>query len=248
MAGQADSLKSILFALFANSAIAVAKGIAAFITGSGAMLAEAIHSVADAGNQLLLILGLRQTRKAAHRRPSPRFWQEHLLLVVPGGGDPVQPRRHVLGLRGGAQAAAPGSAELSLGRHRRAGFRHCSGRRVALGLHARGEQGAPRAQYLPMVPAQPQQRPDRRFRRGHRRPARPGVRPDRHRRHAGDRQSAVGRGRHRFHRRPADRHRRIRGGRSQGPVDRPERGANAPWTRWRDFSVPGPKSASCSAC
>jgi len=63
MAGQADSLKSILFALFANSAIAVAKGIAAAITGSGAMLAEAVHSVADSGNQLLLILGLRQTRK-----------------------------------------------------------------------------------------------------------------------------------------------------------------------------------------
>ena len=63
MAGQADSLKSILYALFANSAIAVAKGVAAFITGSGAMLAEAIHSVADAGNQLLLILGLKQTRK-----------------------------------------------------------------------------------------------------------------------------------------------------------------------------------------
>lgn len=64
MAGQADSLKSILFALFANSAIAVAKGFAALVTGSGAMLAEAIHSVADAGNQLLLILGLKQTRKA----------------------------------------------------------------------------------------------------------------------------------------------------------------------------------------
>jgi cation diffusion facilitator family transporter len=64
MAGQPDSLKSILFALFANSAIAVAKGIAALVTGSGAMLAESIHSVADAGNQLLLILGLRQTRKA----------------------------------------------------------------------------------------------------------------------------------------------------------------------------------------
>ncbi len=64
MAGQADSLKSVLFALFANTAIAVAKGIAALVTGSGAMLAEAIHSVADAGNQLLLILGLRQTHKA----------------------------------------------------------------------------------------------------------------------------------------------------------------------------------------
>ena len=64
MAGQADSLKSVLFALFANTAIAIAKGIAAAVTGSGAMLAEAIHSVADAGNQLLLILGLRQTHKA----------------------------------------------------------------------------------------------------------------------------------------------------------------------------------------
>jgi len=63
MSGQADSLKSILFALFANTAIAIAKGVAAFLTGSSAMLAEAIHSVADAGNQLLLILGLRQTRK-----------------------------------------------------------------------------------------------------------------------------------------------------------------------------------------
>ena len=63
MAGQADSLKSILYALFANTAIAIAKGVAAVLTGSGAMLAEAIHSVADAGNQLLLILGLRQTRR-----------------------------------------------------------------------------------------------------------------------------------------------------------------------------------------
>ncbi len=64
MSGQADSLKSILFALFANSAIAVAKGVAAAVTGSGAMLAEAIHSVADSCNQLLLILGLKQTKKA----------------------------------------------------------------------------------------------------------------------------------------------------------------------------------------
>jgi len=63
MSGQADSLKSILYALFANTAIAVAKGVAAVMTGSGAMLAEAVHSVADAGNQLLLILGLRQTKK-----------------------------------------------------------------------------------------------------------------------------------------------------------------------------------------
>ncbi|MDZ4731242.1 MAG: cation transporter, partial [Xanthomonadales bacterium] len=58
-----DSLKSILFAFFANLSIAIAKGFAAIYTGSGAMLAETIHSFADAGNQLLLILGLRQTRQ-----------------------------------------------------------------------------------------------------------------------------------------------------------------------------------------
>ena len=55
MSASPDSLKSILFALGANSAIAVAKGFAALHTGSGAMLAEAIHSVADSGNQLLLL-------------------------------------------------------------------------------------------------------------------------------------------------------------------------------------------------
>jgi len=58
-----DSLKSILFAFFANLSIAIAKGFAALYTGSGAMLAETIHSLADAGNQLLLVLGLRQTHK-----------------------------------------------------------------------------------------------------------------------------------------------------------------------------------------
>lgn len=62
MAG-ANSLRSILYALGANTAIAIAKGVAAAITGSGAMLAESIHSLADAGNQLLLLLGLKQTRK-----------------------------------------------------------------------------------------------------------------------------------------------------------------------------------------
>jgi len=59
----ADSTKAILFALGANSGIAVTKFGAAFYTGSGAMLAEAIHSVADAANQLLLLLGMRQAKR-----------------------------------------------------------------------------------------------------------------------------------------------------------------------------------------
>lgn len=47
MSHQSNSLKSIFFALGANSAIFIAKLAAALVTGSGAMLAEAIHSLAD---------------------------------------------------------------------------------------------------------------------------------------------------------------------------------------------------------
>ncbi|HLM52683.1 MAG TPA: cation diffusion facilitator family transporter [Pseudoxanthomonas sp.] len=65
MAGGADSTRAILFALGANFAIAVAKGVAAVFTGSGAMLAETVHSLADCGNQLLLLLGLRQSKRPA---------------------------------------------------------------------------------------------------------------------------------------------------------------------------------------
>ena len=60
-----SSLKSIFLALGANFFIAVAKTIAAVITGSGAMLAEAIHSGADCGNQLLLLFGIKNAEKPA---------------------------------------------------------------------------------------------------------------------------------------------------------------------------------------
>jgi cation diffusion facilitator family transporter len=64
MSAQADSLKSILFALGANFAIAVAKTAGAVFTGSSSMLAEAIHSYADCGNQALLIWGLKEAKSA----------------------------------------------------------------------------------------------------------------------------------------------------------------------------------------
>lgn len=60
MSGQANSLKAILLALGANFAIFLSKLVAALVTGSGAMLAEAVHSLADCGNQGLLLLGMRQ--------------------------------------------------------------------------------------------------------------------------------------------------------------------------------------------
>ncbi len=67
MSGKADSTKTIFFALGANFLIFVAKLITAEITGSGAMLAEAVHSMADCGNQVLLLFGMRH----AKRNPSP---------------------------------------------------------------------------------------------------------------------------------------------------------------------------------
>ena len=65
MSAQADSLKSIFFALGANFAIALAKTVGAVFTGSASMLAEAIHSFADCGNQALLIWGLKEAKRAA---------------------------------------------------------------------------------------------------------------------------------------------------------------------------------------
>ena len=64
MSGKADSLRSVLYALGANLAIALAKSTGAAYTGSSAMLAEAIHSFADCGNQGLLLWGMRSAGKA----------------------------------------------------------------------------------------------------------------------------------------------------------------------------------------
>lgn len=88
MSQHANSLTSILFALGANFAIFVAKLAAALFTGSGSMLAEAVHSLADSGNQLLLIVGL----KGAKRPPSSEhplgygktiyFWSFIVALIL----------------------------------------------------------------------------------------------------------------------------------------------------------------------
>ncbi|NBE81576.1 cation diffusion facilitator family transporter [Micromonospora rubida] len=57
--------KAIVAALFANVGIAITKFVAFLLTGSSSMLAESIHSVADSGNQGLLLLGGRRAKRAA---------------------------------------------------------------------------------------------------------------------------------------------------------------------------------------
>jgi cation diffusion facilitator family transporter len=57
--------RAVIAALLANSGIAVTKFAAAAISGSASMLAEGVHSVADAGNQVLLLVGGRRAKKEA---------------------------------------------------------------------------------------------------------------------------------------------------------------------------------------
>ena len=60
----------VVAALGANALIAVSKFVAAAITGSAAMLSEALHSVADTANQGLLLLGMRRARPPTRATPS----------------------------------------------------------------------------------------------------------------------------------------------------------------------------------
>src|SRR2546427_10426484 len=69
MSARADSVRSILYALGANLAVAAAKPVTRLAPGSSAMLAEARHSFADSGNQGLLLWGMKQ----AKRPPSPGY-------------------------------------------------------------------------------------------------------------------------------------------------------------------------------
>ena len=93
MSAKADSRKTILLALGANFAIFATKLAAAVVTGSGSMAAEAVHSLADCGNQGLLLIGMKRVKKKADaQHPLGRgmeiyFWSflVALLLFLVGG-------------------------------------------------------------------------------------------------------------------------------------------------------------------
>ena len=57
-------MRAVIAALAANLGIAIAKFAAFLITGSASMLAESVHSLADTGNEALLLIGSGRSRRA----------------------------------------------------------------------------------------------------------------------------------------------------------------------------------------
>jgi cation diffusion facilitator family transporter len=82
-----DSKKVVVAALLANLGITLVKAIAAVATRSGAMLAETVHSLADSGNQALLLLGAARSKRPPDRRHpfgygSERYFWAFIVALV----------------------------------------------------------------------------------------------------------------------------------------------------------------------
>lgn len=81
MAG-AGGGKAVVLALVGNGVLTVIKFIAYFISGSGAMLAEAVHSSADLGNQALLLIGVKKARQGPSEQHHYGYGKDRFLFAL----------------------------------------------------------------------------------------------------------------------------------------------------------------------
>src|SRR5258705_945925 len=117
--GEGDPKKVVVAALLGNAGIALAKFVAAYLSGSTTMLAEAVHSVADTANQAFLLVGMKLSDKSAPqqyplgRSKETYFWAfiVSLFLFFMGGVFAVYEGVHKLTSHG---AEKPGSQIASL--------------------------------------------------------------------------------------------------------------------------------------
>jgi cation diffusion facilitator family transporter len=111
-----SSKSSVYTALIADGAIAVTKFIAAFISGSSAMMSEGVHSLIDTINEILLLAGMRKSRKPAdENRPfgygkELYFWSFIVSLLIFSLGGCISIYEGIIRLK---QPHAPEDAELN---------------------------------------------------------------------------------------------------------------------------------------
>lgn len=92
MSDEAHDTSHIVQSLVVNLVIAAGKGVCAALTGSGALLAETIHSFADCGNQVLLMVGVNRSKRAPDESHplgygrSLYFWSFLVAMLLFSGG------------------------------------------------------------------------------------------------------------------------------------------------------------------
>ncbi len=217
----ASGTRAIIAALAANLGIAVTKFIAFLLTASSSMLAESIHSVADSGNQALLLLGGRRAKREATPEHPFGFGRERyvyafivsIVLFSVGGLFALYEGYHKL-------SDPHPITQMAMGADRRAGGRDRVGD-VLVPYRDRGEQQDPRQGDLGRLrSALARARAARGAAGGSGRPHRPGPRSVRRRADPDHRQRRLGRHRDRPHRCAAGRCGDHPGNRDEEPADR----------------------------